>query len=164
MSLLWPSCDRYMLGCSEDSFNENDTHWRNYLAHSNGINLVLNVFTRWQACLRVVVPSPSHPWIVLMIIEREEILCCSDISRVLKEHCLMVGYLASPVCPSGKSSVWMKYVSLVAWYWKGKTELLGEKHYRAWVVDEWMSMEQWWNDTDRGKLKYWEKNIIERGW
>ena len=23
-----------------------------------------------------------------------------------------------------------------------------------------MSMEQWWNDTDRGKLKYWEKNII----
>ena len=26
-----------------------------------------------------------------------------------------------------------------------------------WVVDEWMSMEQLWNDTDRGKLKYWEK-------
>jgi hypothetical protein len=25
-------------------------------------------------------------------------------------------------------------------------------------------MEQWWNDTDRGKLKYWEKNIIQRGW
>jgi len=23
-----------------------------------------------------------------------------------------------------------------------------------------MSMEQWWNDTDRGKLKFWEKNII----
>ena len=23
-----------------------------------------------------------------------------------------------------------------------------------------MSMEQWWNDTDRGKLKYWEKNFI----
>ena len=22
-------------------------------------------------------------------------------------------------------------------------------------------MEQWWNDTDRGKLKYWEENIIE---
>jgi hypothetical protein len=29
---------------------------------------------------------------------------------------------------------------------------------------EWMSMEQWWNDTDRGKLKYWEENIIQRGW
>jgi len=27
-----------------------------------------------------------------------------------------------------------------------------------------MSMEQWWNDTDRGKLKYWEKNIVELGW
>jgi len=27
-----------------------------------------------------------------------------------------------------------------------------------------MSKEQWWNDTDRGKLKYWEKNIIQRGW
>jgi len=32
----------------------------------------------------------------------------------------------------------------------GETEVLGEKHYTAWVVDEWMSMEQWWNDTDRG--------------
>jgi len=27
-----------------------------------------------------------------------------------------------------------------------------------------MSMEQWWNDTDRGKVKYWEKNIIQCGW
>jgi len=27
-----------------------------------------------------------------------------------------------------------------------------------------MSMEQWWNDTDRGKLKCWEKNIIHCGW
>jgi hypothetical protein len=25
-------------------------------------------------------------------------------------------------------------------------------------------MEQWWNETDKGKLKYWEKNIIQRGW
>jgi len=25
-------------------------------------------------------------------------------------------------------------------------------------------MEQWWNDTDRGNLKYWVKNIIQRGW
>ena len=32
------------------------------------------------------------------------------------------------------------------------------------ALDGWMSMEQWWNDTDRGKLKYWEKNIIQRGW
>jgi hypothetical protein len=60
---------------------------------------------------------------------------------------------------------WMnEYWAMVEWYWPGKTEVLGEKHYRACVVDGWMSMEQWWNDTDRGKLKYWEKNIIQRGW
>ena len=41
---------------------------------------------------------------------------------------------------------------------------VAQRHYTAWVVDEWMSMEQWWNDTDRRKLKYWEKNIIQRGW
>ena len=22
-----------------------------------------------------------------------------------------------------------------------------------------MGMEHWWNDTDRGNLKYWEKNL-----
>ena len=60
---------------------------------------------------------------------------------------------------------WMnEYGAMVEWYWQGKTEVLGEKHYTAWVVDEWMSMERWWNDTDRGKLKYWEKNIIQCGW
>ena len=42
--------------------------------------------------------------------------------------------------------------------------MLGEKHYIAWVVDGWMNMEQWWNGTDRGKLKCWEKNITQRGW
>ena len=31
----------------------------------------------------------------------------------------------------------------------GETEVLGEKHYTAWVADGWMSMVQWWNDTDR---------------
>jgi len=53
--------------------------------------------------------------------------------------------------------------AMVEWYWLGKTKLLGEKHYTVWVVNGWMSMEQWLNDTDRGKLKYWERNIIERG-
>jgi hypothetical protein len=32
----------------------------------------------------------------------------------------------------------------------GETEVLGEKYYTALVVDVLMSMEQWWNDTDRG--------------
>jgi hypothetical protein len=43
------------------------------------------------------------------------------------------------------------------WLWSiggmvltGETEALGEKHYTASVVDEWMSTEQWWNGTDRG--------------
>jgi hypothetical protein len=31
----------------------------------------------------------------------------------------------------------------------GETEVLGEKHYTAWVVDGWMGMEQWWNDISR---------------
>ena len=35
----------------------------------------------------------------------------------------------------------------------GKTEVLEEKHYTALGVDEWISVEQWWNGTDRGKLK-----------
>ena len=48
--------------------------------------------------------------------------------------------------------------AMVEWYWQGKTEVLGEKHYTAWVVDGWMSVEQWWNGTDREKLKCWEKN------
>jgi len=24
-----------------------------------------------------------------------------------------------------------------------------------------MNMERWWNDTDRGKQKYWEKNLSQ---
>ena len=42
----------------------------------------------------------------------------------------------------------------------GETEVLGEKHYIVWVVGEWMGMEHWWNGTDRGKMKYWERSII----
>jgi len=30
-----------------------------------------------------------------------------------------------------------------------ETEVLGEKHYTASVVVEWLRMEHWWNDTDR---------------
>jgi len=60
---------------------------------------------------------------------------------------------------------WMnEYGAMVKWYWQEKTEVLGENNYTAWVVDEWKGMEQWCNDTARGKLKYWDKNIIQRGW
>jgi len=57
-----------------------------------------------------------------------------------------------------------EYGAMVEWYWQGKTEELGKKHYTAWVEDGWMSMEQWWNDNDRKKKKYWGKNIIKHGW
>ena len=57
---------------------------------------------------------------------------------------------------------WMNgYGAMVERYWQRETEVLGEKHYTAWVVDGWMGMEQWWKDTDRRKLKYWEKNLSQ---
>jgi hypothetical protein len=50
------------------------------------------------------------------------------------------------------SLVWRcmnEYGALVEWYWQGKTEVLGAKHYTALVVDVWMSKEHWWNDTNK---------------
>ena len=51
------------------------------------------------------------------------------------------------------------------WVWSnggmiltGETEVMGEKRYTAWVVDGWMGMEQWWNDSDWGNPKYREVN------
>jgi len=36
------------------------------------------------------------------------------------------------------SGRWMnEYGAMVEWYWQGKTEVLGGKHYTAWVV-EWL--------------------------
>jgi hypothetical protein len=43
----------------------------------------------------------------------------------------------------------------------GETEVLGEKHYTALVVDEWMSMEHWWNDTDRPRPKHSDSNLSQ---
>jgi len=54
-----------------------------------------------------------------------------------------------------------EYGAMVEWYWQGNTEVLGGKHYTAWVVDEWMSMEQSWNDTDRRQQKWWEKVLAQ---
>jgi hypothetical protein len=33
------------------------------------------------------------------------------------------------------------------------------KYCTVWVVSELMCMEQWWNETDRERLKYWEKKL-----
>ena len=84
----------------------------------------------------------------------------------VKEHCLLKGSGLDQFVLRLKLTCWRmdECGAMVQWYWRGKAEVLGEKHYRVWVVDEWMGMEQWWNDTDRGKLKYWEKNIIECGY
>jgi hypothetical protein len=53
----------------------------------------------------------------------------------------------------------------VQWFWKVprlRPFVLLVQH-----VDE-VSMEHWWNDTDRGKLKYWEKKhytvLVVDGW
>jgi len=44
----------------------------------------------------------------------------------------------------------------------GETEVLGEKNYTAVVVYEWMSMEHWWNDTDRGNWNSERKTCPKR--
>jgi len=49
---------------------------------------------------------------------------------------------------------------MAEWYWQGDTDVLGVKHYIVWMVGEWMCVEQWWNGTDSGKLKYWKEIII----
>ena len=41
--------------------------------------------------------------------------------------------------------------------------MLGEKHYIVWVVDGWMSMEQWWNDTDRENLSAGKETLYSLG-
>jgi hypothetical protein len=45
----------------------------------------------------------------------------------------------------------------------GETEVLGEKHYTASVVDESMSMEHWWNDTDRENWSTARKTLYSVG-
>jgi hypothetical protein len=86
-----------------------------------------------------------------------------------------------------------EYRALVEWYWQGKLKywdkniiqrrwqmnewvlntggliltgeikILGDKHYTPSVVDEWMSMEHWWNDTDWGNWSTWRKALFTVG-
>ena len=56
------------------------------------------------------------------------------------------------------------------WVWSiggmiltGETEVLGREHYTASVVDEWMRMEHWWNDTDRGNWSAGRKTLCSVG-
>ena len=60
---------------------------------------------------------------------------------------------------------WMNwYGTSVEWYWLAKPVLLGEKHYIALVVGDWIGMERWWSVTDRGKQKCCDKIIIQCGY
>ena len=45
----------------------------------------------------------------------------------------------------------------------GETEVLGEKHYIAWVVGGWIGMEQWWNGTDRGNCSVGRETLYSVG-
>jgi hypothetical protein len=56
------------------------------------------------------------------------------------------------------------FVAIVERYWKGKTEIYGEKYYKGWVVDEKICVKQLRNDTESRKLKYLEKNNIRFEW
>ena len=59
---------------------------------------------------------------------------------------------------------WMDgYGALVEWYWQGKTEVLGDKHYIVWVVGEWMGMGHWWNGTDRGNWSAGRETLYSVG-
>jgi hypothetical protein len=56
------------------------------------------------------------------------------------------------------------------WVWSigemvltGETEVLGERHYTASVVDEWMIMEHWWNGTDMGNWSTGRKTLYSVG-
>ena len=60
---------------------------------------------------------------------------------------------------------WMNVYGAVLMILRGENwSREGEKHYTVWVVSELMSMQQWWNNTDKGKLIYWEKCILKFGW
>jgi hypothetical protein len=71
----------------------------------------------------------------------------------------------------GKLKYWEKNIiqrlrQMNEWLWNiggmiptGKTGVLGDKHYTAWVVEDWMNMGHWWNDTDRGKWSMWIKTL-----
>ena len=44
-----------------------------------------------------------------------------------------------------------------------KIEVLVEIGYTASVVDEWMSIEQWWNDSDRGNWSTGRQKLYSVG-
>ena len=99
-------------------------------------------------------------------------------SRKMEENCGS-NFLSNALQFSKELLEWYKTSPLVLlvratcrwrWVWSnggmiltGETEVLGEKHCTVWVVDGWMSMEQWWNDTDRGNWSTGRKTLYSAG-
>jgi len=52
--------------------------------------------------------------------------------------------------------------AIVEWYWRG-TEAMGVKNYVAWVVCEWMGVEQLWNGPDRETKLLGDKHYVALG-
>ena len=71
---------------------------------------------------------------------------------MLTEHCWNNPDRANWIAGKKHYTAWV----VNEWLWSicamtltVETEMLGQEYYRTSVVDEWMSMEHWWNDTDR---------------
>jgi hypothetical protein len=72
-----------------------------------------------------------------------------------KEHCnLKVPRLRRFVLLVTTIYIWGWAWSIDRMILTGKTKVLGEKHYTALVINVWMSMEHWWNDTEVLGEKY----------
>ena len=122
------------------------THWRHSfrftprLFHStfktevrNAVNSSINPVSLPLVRDGKVSCLTSHSIYVLTFywLEQRRKLPCIHCCTNSGRGLLFGGSKASLVCPSSKGNIWMK-----------------------------MSVERWWNDTDRWKQKYWEKNII----
>jgi hypothetical protein len=66
-----------------------------------------------------------------------KLMFCAVLTNIRKSTALFKGSQALPVCLSDKNSIKMKTVwSNGGMILTGETEVMGEKHYIAWVVGE----------------------------
>jgi hypothetical protein len=104
------------------------------LCEEIGTKEMWNVRWTWRTAVGAIWVPPRRHFLLTVNCEepfkgeKEWDYFISSAFRVPKEHCFVQGSQPLPVFPPGKSNMWMK-----------------------------MNMERWWNDTDRGKQKYWEK-------
>jgi hypothetical protein len=74
-------------------------------------------------------PSPSFTFCQINTSKTKWKYCSVHASRFRKEHYILEGFQASPVCPTRKNNHVDEdeYAYFVEWYWKKVTEILGEK-------------------------------------